>query len=126
MHIKDRSRGDVVPTSCSHPGNVEMTTTCKSAEECVAILIDETNRTQVESAATPWSYELTNQIHNIGIVVTETSKTLLVNPVWLRFVIESDDFEACVADEIVAWYMIQELTGMEYRSSWEQYEEFNS
>jgi hypothetical protein len=102
-----------------------MTTTCKSAEDCVAILIDETNGAQVESAVTPWYYELTTQIHNIGIVVTETSKTLLVNPAWLRFVVESDDFEACVADEIVAWYLIQELTGMEYRPSSEAYDGFN-
>ena len=98
-----------------------MTTTCKSAEDYVAILIDETNRTHVESAVTPWCYELTTQIHNIGIVVTDISKTLLVNPTWLRFVIESDDFEACVADEIVDWYLIQELTGMKYRPYSEPY-----
>jgi hypothetical protein len=88
---------------------VAMTTTCKSAESCVALLIDETNRIHAESAVTPWSYELTTQVHNIGIVVTEISKTLLVNPSWLRFVVESDDFEACVADEIVDWYLIEEL-----------------
>jgi hypothetical protein len=92
---------------------MQMTTTCKSAEDCVAILIDETNRIHVESALTPWGYELTNQVHNIGIVASETSKTLLLNPCWLRFVVESDDFEACVADEIVDWYLIQELTDVE-------------
>lgn len=98
-------------------GKIVMTTTCKIAEDCVAILIDQTNRTHVESAVSPWCYELTTQIHNIGIVVTDISKTLLVNPSWLRFVVESDDFEACVADEIVAWYLIQELTGVKDRSS---------
>ena len=106
-------------------GKVAMTSTCKSAEEFVAILIDETNRTHVESTVTPWCYELTTQIHNIGIVVTEISKTLLVNPSWLRFIVESDDVEACVADEIVDWYLIQELTGMEYRPSWESHDRFN-
>ena len=104
---------------------IVMTTTCKSAEDCVASLIDQTNRTHVESAVTPWGYELTTQIHNIGIVVTEISKTLLVNPSWLRFVVESDDFKACVADEIVDWYLIQQLTGMTYRASSEQYDRFN-
>jgi len=68
---------------------------------------------------------LTTQIHNIGIVVNEISKTLLVNPSWLRFVVESDDFEACVADEIVDWYLLQELTGMEYLPSCEPYGKFN-
>ena len=68
---------------------------------------------------------MTTQIHNIGIVVTDISKTLLVNPTWLRFVIESDDFEACVADEIVDWYLIQELTGMKYRPYSEPYGGFN-
>jgi hypothetical protein len=115
---KGQSQDEVAPTRRSPTGKAAMTTTCKIAEDCVATLIDETNRTKVEGAVVPWCYELTSQIHNIGIVVTETSKTLLVNPAWLRFVVESDDFEACVADEIVAWYLIQELTGMEYRPSW--------
>jgi hypothetical protein len=107
-------------------GKFEMTTTTyKSAEDCVAILVDQTNRTHVESAVTPWRYELTTQIHNIGIVVTEISKTLLVNPSWLRFVVESDDFEACVADEIVDWYLLQELTGMEHLPSCEPSGGFN-
>jgi hypothetical protein len=88
-----------------------MTTTCKSPKDWVAILIDETNRTHAECAVTPWDYELTTQVHNIGVAVTEKAKTLLVNPSWLRFVVESGDFVACVADEIVAWYLIEELTG---------------
>lgn len=96
-----------------------MTTTCKNAEGCVALLIDETNRIHAESAVTPWAYELTTQVHNIGIVVTEISKTLLVNPSWLRFVVESDDFDACVADEIVDWYLIEELINTEPHASHE-------
>jgi hypothetical protein len=43
-------------------------------------------------------------------MVAGASKTLKVNPAWLRFVVESGDFTACVADEIVAWYLIEELT----------------
>ncbi len=38
------------------------------------------------------------------------AKTLEINPTWLRFVVERGDVTACVADEIVAWYLIQELT----------------
>ena len=87
-----------------------MTTTCKTAEDSVAVLIQETNRTHLECAVTPWSYELTTEVHNIGIVVGESSQTLKVNPSWLRFVVDGGDFKACVADEIVAWYLIEELT----------------
>jgi len=90
-----------------------MTTTCKTAEDRVVTLIDETNRVHAESASTRWDYELTGEVHNVGVVVTESSKTLLVNPSWLRFVVESGDFEACVADEIFAWYLIRELTSTE-------------
>ena len=88
-----------------------MTTTCKTAEECIQLLIEDTNRNHVECAGSHWEYTLTTEVDNIGIVVTETAKTLQVNPCWLRFVVESDDFKVCVADEIVAWYLIQELTG---------------
>jgi hypothetical protein len=87
-----------------------MTTSFETAEECVAHLIEETNRIHVEGDASPWSYELTAEVHNIGVAVTGTSKTLQVNPCWLRFVVESGDFKVCVADEIVAWYLIRELT----------------
>jgi hypothetical protein len=87
-----------------------MITTFKKGEDRVATLIDETNRTHLESAVTPWSYELTPEVHNVAIVTAAAAKTLLVNPQWLRFVIESGDFKACVADEIVAWYLIEELT----------------
>ena len=87
-----------------------MTIACKTAEDRVAHLIEETNRRHRETAVTPWVYELTTEIHNIGVVVGETSKTLLVNPCWLRFVVEGGDFRACVADEITAWYLIEALT----------------
>jgi hypothetical protein len=87
-----------------------VTTTFKTAEECVVSLIAETNRSYAESDAAPWGYELTPEVHNIGVVVTENTKTLRVNPCWLRFVVQSGDFKTCVADEIVAWHLIQELT----------------
>jgi hypothetical protein len=87
-----------------------MTLACKTAEDRVARLIKETNRRHPECAAAPWGYELTTEVHNIGIVIGEGSRTLLVNPCWLRFVVEAGDFKACVADEIVAWYLIAALT----------------
>jgi hypothetical protein len=93
-----------------HREEVDMTIACKTAEVRVARLIEETNRRHRETAVTTWVYELTTEIHNIGIVVGETSRTLLVNPCWLRFVIEAGDFKACVADEITAWYLIEALT----------------
>jgi hypothetical protein len=55
----------------------------------------------------PWCYELTTEVHNVGVMVAAASKTLKVNPAWLRFVVQSGDFTACVADEIVAWYLIR-------------------
>jgi hypothetical protein len=85
-------------------------TTFKKGEELVATLIDLTNRTHADSAVSPWGYELTSEVHNVGVVVAAASKTLKVNPTWLRFVVEGGDFTACVADEIVAWYLIEELT----------------
>ena len=87
-----------------------MITTFHKGEERVATLIDETNRTHADSALSPWCYELTTEVHNVGVMVAAASKTLKVNPAWLRFVVQSGDFTACVADEIVAWYLIEELT----------------
>jgi hypothetical protein len=87
-----------------------MNITSQTAEQYVALLIEETNRTHVDHATNGWTYELTTDVANIGIVVTETMQTLLVNPCWLRFVVSSGDFKACVADEIVAWYLIREFT----------------
>jgi hypothetical protein len=88
-----------------------MITTFRKGEERVATLIEEANRTRADSAVSPWGYELTTEVHNVGVIIGAASKTLQVNPNWLRFVVESDDFTACVADEIVAWYLIGELTG---------------
>jgi hypothetical protein len=87
-----------------------MIITFKKGEERVATLIDETNRIHPDSAVSPWGYELTTEVHNVSVMVGAASKTLQVNPCWLRFVVESGDFKACVEDEIVAWYLIEELT----------------
>jgi hypothetical protein len=87
-----------------------MITTFKKGEERVATLIDETNRTHTDSAVSPWGYELTTEVHNVGVITAPHFKTLQVNPIWLAFVVDSGDFRACVADEIVAWYLIRELT----------------
>ncbi len=125
MQNEDSSEDEVPRTKYSGMQRSTLTTTCRDAERRVAILIDETNRIHVESPVTPWGYELTVRIHNIGIVTTETSKTLLVNPSWLRFVVEVDDFQACVADEIVAWYLIQDLTSTHQGPSHRQSGGFN-
>jgi hypothetical protein len=87
-----------------------MTTTLQRAEEKVAALIEATNRLYIDHG-TSWRYELTTEVDNIGIWVTGSSQTLQVNPHWLRFVVSSGDFQACVADEITAWYLIGEFTG---------------
>jgi hypothetical protein len=86
-----------------------MNITLQTAEDHVALLIEETNRTHIDHATSGWTYELTTEVANIGIVVSETAQTLLVNPCWLRFVVSSGDFKACVADEIVAWYLIRQF-----------------
>jgi hypothetical protein len=85
-------------------------TTFKKGEELVATLIDLTNRSHADSAASPWDYELTSEVDNVAVIIAAAAKTLKVNPTWLRFVVEGGDFDACVADEIVAWYLIEELT----------------
>ncbi len=90
-----------------------MNVTLQTAEDHVAILIEETNRTHIDDATSGWTYELTTEVANIGIVVSETAQTLLVNPCWLRFVVSSGDFKACVADEIVAWYLIRQFVSSE-------------
>jgi len=87
-----------------------MITTFRKGEERVAALIERTNRTHVDSASSPWDYELTIDVHNVGVIIAASSKTLRVNPNWLTFVVDGGDFEACVADEIVAWYLIEALT----------------
>jgi hypothetical protein len=85
-----------------------MSTTMQTAEDRVAELIEETNRTN-GGCLNCWAYELTTEVANIGVIDTPASQTLRVNPEWLRFVVSSGDFKACVADEIVAWNLIREL-----------------
>jgi len=87
-----------------------MGTTLQLAEAHVARLIAQANESLSDGAEAPWHYELTNEVDNIGIVASESSRTLKVNPAWLRFVVESGDFKVCVADEIMAWYLLQKLT----------------
>jgi hypothetical protein len=87
-----------------------MITTFKTAEEFVATLIADTNQGRGGNDPAPWTYELTTDVHNIGVVVSQQAKTLRVNPCWLRFVVQAGEFKTCVADEIVAWHLIEELT----------------
>src|SRR5450755_4519669 len=98
-----------VGASCVYSRECTMNITLQTAEDHVALLIEETNRTHIDHATSGWTYELTTEVANIGIVVSETAQTLLVNPCWLRFVVSSGDFKACVADEIVAWYLIRQF-----------------
>ena len=37
--------------------------------------------------------------------------TLRIHPCWLRYVVAQGEFQACVADEIAAWYLLEHLTG---------------
>jgi hypothetical protein len=87
-----------------------MITTFRKGEELVATLIDETNRTHADSTGRPWDYLLTTDVHNVSVIAGARSRTLQINPNWLAFVVDGGDFRACVADEIVAWYLIRELT----------------
>jgi hypothetical protein len=84
-----------------------MATTNKTAEERVCRLVTQANIDHHETVA-PWDYELTSEVHNLSVVITASAKTLQINPCWLRFVLGRHDFRASVADEIAAWYLIQD------------------
>jgi hypothetical protein len=87
-----------------------MSITLQWAETHVARLIAQANEGLFDGSGVPWAYEITSEVDNIGIIANESSRTLRVNPAWLRFVVESGDFKVCVADEIMAWYLLQKLT----------------
>jgi hypothetical protein len=84
-----------------------MATTTKTAERRVCRLVAQANIDYNENVA-PWDYELTSEVDNVSVVVTACAKTLQINLYWLRFVLERHDFRASVADEIAAWYLIQD------------------
>jgi hypothetical protein len=84
-----------------------MTQNLKIAEQMVVHLIAETNRNHYESQ---WSYELTSDVSNIEVVTGLGTKTLRIHPCWLRYVVSQGDFKSCVADEIMAWYLLEHAT----------------
>jgi hypothetical protein len=85
-----------------------MTQNLKIAEQMVVRLIAETNRDHYESH---WTYELTSDVSNIEVVAESGAKTLRIHPCWLRYVVSQGDFKSCVVDEIVAWYLLEQMTG---------------
>jgi len=84
-----------------------MTNSLESAEQMVLELIDTANRTHTEAT---WSYELTSDVDNIEVVSGQGNlHTLRVHPCWLRYVVGQGEFRSCVADEIEAWYLLEDL-----------------
>jgi hypothetical protein len=84
-----------------------MTNSLTAAEGMVRRLITRVNRSH---GTTAWSYELTSEVDNIEVVSGPRSHTLRIHPCWLRYVVAQDEFRTCVAGEIEAWYLLQELT----------------
>jgi hypothetical protein len=84
-----------------------MTNNLKTAENMVRGLIASANRSHGGAA---WDYELTSDVDNIEVVSGSGSHTLRIHPCWLRYVVAQDEFQCCVADEIEAWYLLEELT----------------
>ena len=89
-------------------GGHAMTSSLKSAEEMVEHLIASANRSH---GAASWEYELTSDVGNIEVTSRGRTHTLRIHPCWLRFVVAQGEFQACVADEIAAWYLLEHLTG---------------
>ncbi len=85
-----------------------MTNSLKAAEEMVEHLIDAANRSHGTAS---WAYELTSDVDNIEVASGGGTHTLRIHPCWLRYVVAQGEFQACVADEIAAWYLLAHLTG---------------
>jgi hypothetical protein len=84
-----------------------MTNNLKAAENMVRRLIASANRSH---GGGTWDYELTSEVDNIEVVSGPGTNTLRVHPCWLRYVVAQNEFQCCVADEIEAWYMLEQLT----------------
>jgi len=82
-----------------------MSQNLKIAEQMVKRLIADTNQ---EHFGTTWRYELTSEVDNIDVVVEHDTNTLRIHPCWLRFVVAEGDFRSSIADEITAWYLLDE------------------
>jgi len=53
---------------------------------------------------------LTSDVDNIEVATEPGTHTLRIHPCWLRYVVAQGDFKSCVADEIEAWYLLEQLT----------------
>jgi hypothetical protein len=85
-----------------------MTKSLKSAEEMVEHLIDSANRSH---GGARWSYELTSEVDNIEVASRAGDHVLRIHPCWLRYVVSQGEFGCCVAGEIEAWYLLENLIG---------------
>ncbi len=85
-----------------------MTSSLRAAEHMVERLIERTNRSHDEAT---WHYELTSEVDNIEVASGAGRRTLRIHPCWLRYIVEQGEFTSCVAGEIVAWYLLERLTG---------------
>jgi hypothetical protein len=85
-----------------------MTNNLEAAENMVRDLIASANRSHGTAA---WAYELTSDVDNIEVASGAGTHTLRIHPCWLRYVVGQGEFQACVADEIAAWYLLEHLTG---------------
>jgi hypothetical protein len=79
------------------------------AEEMVVQLMESANRSHPGAS---WQYELTSEVDNIEVGPGPDADThiLRVHPCWLRYVVAQGEFKSCVADEVVAWHLLAELT----------------
>jgi hypothetical protein len=84
-----------------------MTQNPKIAEQMVEHLIAETNQARYGAE---WRYELTSEVDNIEVAAGTGTLTLRIHPCWLRYVVSQGDFKSCVADEVTAWYLLEQLT----------------
>ena len=84
-----------------------MTYDLKVAEQMVQHLIADANRAHLESS---WRYDITSDVDNIEVTTEGDIHTLRIHPCWLRFVVTQGDFKSCVADEIDAWYLVDQMT----------------
>ena len=92
--------------ACS-TGGTSMTNNLEAAENMVRDLIASANRSHGTAA---WDYELTSDVDNIEVVSGPGTHVLRIHPCWLRYVVAQGEFQCCVADEIEAWYMLEQLT----------------
>ena len=89
-----------------------MRNSSEAAEDLVRRLITSTN---CSHAGSMWTYELTSEVENIEVVSEHepVTHTLRIHPCWLRYVVDQGEFQCCIADEIEAWYKLEDLMAEE-------------